>query len=483
MNEKLNICLMNDSFPPTIDGVANVVVNYAKHITASHGICAVATPEYPDVVDDYPFPVVRYPSIDTTQLVGYRAGNPLAPETIETLRRMRFNLIHSHCPVASTVLARELRNATGAPLIFTYHTKFDIDIAKAVRSHLLQQAAIDVLVRNISACDEVWVVSEGAGENLRSLGYEGEYLVMPNGVDLEKGQASAAALEALNQEWRLPADAPVFLFLGRMMWYKGQKLILNGLKRLAEAGRDFCMVFVGDGQDRAEIEAYADELGLSDRCRFVGAVHNREQVRAWYCRADLLLFPSTFDTNGLVVREAAACGLGSLLVRGSCAAEGVTDGQNGILIEENGESLGAALMDLDVQKMRDVGQHAMDELYLSWQDSVAMAAERYHIVLERQASGELQPKTGRMRGLYTLEDEVRGEIAAALDTADAMRDTAKNAADYMRDTARSTAGDLRDTAKTTANAMRSAVRDSFREAAEELQRELNRAQNYIGRYL
>ena len=166
---KLNICLMNDSFPPTIDGVANAVVNYAKHITASHGKCVVATPEYPGVTDDYPFPVVRYPSLDTTQLTGYRAGNPLAPETIERLRRMDCNLIHSHCPVASTVLARALRDACDIPIVFTYHTTFDIDIAKAVRSKLVQQAAIDLLVANVSACDEVWVVSEGAGENLRSL--------------------------------------------------------------------------------------------------------------------------------------------------------------------------------------------------------------------------------------------------------------------------------------------------------------------------
>ena len=291
----LNICLMNDSFPPTIDGVANAVVNYAKHITLSHGKCVVATPEYPGVTDDYPFPVVRYPSLDTTQLTGYRAGNPLAPETIERLRRMDCNLIHSHCPVASTVLARALRDASGIPIVFTYHTKFDIDIARAVRSKLVQQAAIDLLVANVSACDEVWVVSEGAGENLRSLGYQGDYLVMPNGVDLDRGEADPAAVQALSEEWNLPGGVPAFLFLGRIMWYKGLRIILDGLKRYRDAGHDFRMVFVGDGQDRAEVEACAESLGLSDVCRFTGAVHDRETIRAWYCRADLLLFPSTFD--------------------------------------------------------------------------------------------------------------------------------------------------------------------------------------------
>ena len=464
----LNICLMNDSFPPTIDGVANAVVNYAKHITLSHGKCVVATPDYPGVTDDYPFPVVRYPSLDTTQLTGYRAGNPLAPETIETLRRMDCNLIHSHCPVASTVLARALRDASNVPIVFTYHTKFDIDIAKAVRSKLVQQAAIDLLVANVSACDEVWVVSEGAGENLRSLGYQGDFLVMPNGVDLDRGEADPAAVQPLSAEWDLPGGVPVFLFLGRMMWYKGLRIILDGLKRYRDAGHDFRMVFVGDGQDRAEVEAYANEIGLADVCRFTGAVHDRETVRAWYCRADLLLFPSTFDTNGLVVREAAACGLGSVLVRGSCAAEGVTDGRNGILIDENAESLAAVLSaeSMGIETFRAVGQNAMGELYLSWADSVANAAERYQIVLERRARGELKIKqNAAMHSFYHLQDTVRETAGAVKEAAASMRGTAAAMRENAVGTIRETATEVRTAAVT------------------QLIRELGKAQEYLERYL
>ena len=99
---------------------------------------------------------------------------------------------------------------------------------------------------------------------------------------------------------------------------------------MRDAGGDFCMVFVGDGQDRPAVEEYAAQLGLTDLCRFTGTERDRDTIRAWYTRADLLLFPSTFDTNGLVVREAAACSLGSVLIEGSCAAEGITDGDTGI---------------------------------------------------------------------------------------------------------------------------------------------------------
>ena len=76
--DKLNICLINDSFPPAIDGVANAVTNYAKIIQNGLGNSTVVTPFYPDADDSvFDFPVLRYPSIDMTKLVGYRAGLPV----------------------------------------------------------------------------------------------------------------------------------------------------------------------------------------------------------------------------------------------------------------------------------------------------------------------------------------------------------------------------------------------------------------------
>ena len=79
----LRVCLLNDSFPPVVDGVANAVLNYARNLAGKEEYCVVATPAYPGAVDDYPFPVVRYPSLDTTKLAGYRAGNPFAPTVVE----------------------------------------------------------------------------------------------------------------------------------------------------------------------------------------------------------------------------------------------------------------------------------------------------------------------------------------------------------------------------------------------------------------
>lgn len=385
-----SICLLNDSFPPVIDGVANTVVNYARCITEAGGRAVVATPAYPGAYDGaFPFPVLRYPSVDTRKLVGYVAGFPFSPELAGRLREQNVALLHSHCPVASTLLAREERDVLKVPLVFTYHTKFDVDIARAVRGKLLQESAIRALVQNIGACDEVWVVSRGAGENLRSLGYEGEYTVMENGVDVPKGRASDAAVARAVKGYDLPGDVPVLLFVGRLMWYKGLRIILDALAALKENRIPFRMVFVGGGGDEAEVRACAEALRLTDVCFFTGAVTDRETIRAWYTRADLFLFPSTFDTNDLVVREAAACSCASVLIGGSCAAEGVTDGQNGFLISENAASLAVRLAVLcrNRGELRAVGENAAAELYISWKDAVAKAMERYGIVIDRYRSG------------------------------------------------------------------------------------------------
>lgn len=413
--EKLSVCLLNDSFPPVIDGVANAVLNYARIIQEGLGSTVVGVPDYPGVTDSYSFPVVRYPSFDTTKLVGYRAGYPFSPRALDALAEFAPDIIHSHCPVMSTVMARALRERLDIPVVFTYHTKFDIDIRRAISGHLLQQTAIRLLVDNISACDEVWVVSRGAGENLRSLGYAGDYIVMENGVDFPRGPVSQEKCEALRQELALPPEVPVYLFVGRMMWYKGIRIILDALAALRRSGQDFRMLLVGDGMERQEMEQLVKELRLDDVCIFTGAIRDREKLRTYFSLSDLFLFPSTFDTNGIVVREAAACGTASVLVRDSCAAEDVTEDGNALLIEENAASLKALLERVGTNRpaLRDLGQRALEQLYLSWEDSVTRAYARYGTVLDHYRRGLSGRSIEWTDELYNLLDDLRRNIEAA----------------------------------------------------------------------
>ncbi len=400
MDDRHTICLLNDSFPPILDGVANAVVNYAKNIEESHGHSVVLTPHMPGSDDSrYGFSVVRYPSIDTRKLIGYVAGYPFSPDAANAVKKEKVELLHTHCPIMSAFLARSLAEANGLPLVLTWHTKYDIDIANAIKSKILREGALQALLLNVNACDEVWTVSRGAGENLRSIGYEGDYIVMPNGVDLPHEKVSDHLIEETTAGYDIPGDIPCFLFIGRLMWYKGLRIILDALAELDHEGTGFRMVFVGGGGDEKAVKAYTEKLGLGRKVIFTGPVAEREKLRAWYSRADLFLFPSTFDTNGLVVREAAASDTASVIIKDSCASEGVTDGRNGFLIEENAESLAAKLRELIAEpgKMKAVGEAAGSELYISWDAAVAKAYDRYGAVIDNYKSG-----------VYGIHDPLKG---------------------------------------------------------------------------
>ncbi len=374
----IKVGLLNDSFTPQVDGVVMAVRNYAKILNEKYDGAVVAVPSFPDYNDIEPYKVIRYPSTSGGAKIGYRIGNPFSVKTVHALKSEKVNILHAHCPFSAAVLARFARKQIKVPMVLTYHTKFDIDLEKRVGLSGLKFASKKLILNNIKAADEVWAVSNGAGESLRNIGYHGDFRVMENGTDFERRRASKHETDQLRALYGL-RDEVIFLFVGRMMWYKGVKLTLDALSVIAGRGADFKMIFVGDGYDRNDIIKYAADLGLSAKCIFPGLVSDREKLRVYYSLADLFLFPSLYDTNGLVVREASACDLASVVIRGSCAAESVPDEGAAILIEESVESYAEALHRavIDREKLASLGRAAGDRIYLSWEDAVAKAYLRY----------------------------------------------------------------------------------------------------------
>ncbi len=379
--------LFNDSFPPTIDGVANTVLNYANIINGRFGEPVVITPKYPNVVDNYDFRVYRYHSVKLTSEMPYRVGNPFSPITLKDITGMKLDILHVHSPFASSVLANEvsLLSLKKIPTVLTYHTKFDIDIDRFVENKQFNAVAKKFVLTNINYADEVWAVSNGTVDSLRKIGYQGDVIIMPNGTDFKKGKTSPEAVQEIDRMYRTENEELVFLYCGRMMWYKNIKITLDSLKIVADSGIKFKMFFVGDGPDRPSIEKYAKDIGILDHLIFTGSICDRDKVKAFFSRADLFLFPSTYDTSGLVVKEAAACSCASVLIKGCCASEGVEDGISGILAdEETAESFAKAIIDAVrvPDLLKKLGKTASEKVYVSWFDSIREASKRYEIVIE-----------------------------------------------------------------------------------------------------
>ena len=380
----MHVGLFNDSFPPRVDGVGQTVKNYAKNLINIEGCKAtVITPKDKNTADEmYPFPIYRYSSVPLPGRLEYRAGNFLSPTAIHDLQKMNFDILHVHCPFASAYLAKHL-SSKKLPTIITYHTKFDIDLETRVPVPAIRKAAIKLVRKNLENAAEVWAVTKSCGEALRDIGYEGDYIVMENGTDFALGRSPQSEVIALREQHKIPDNHFVFLFVGRMMWYKNLKLILDSLNSVKSQGVPFTCLLAGDGVDLKDIMDYAEQLGLSDNLIFTGMLRNRDELRRYYSLADLFLFPSTYDTSGIVVKEAAAVQCPSLLIANSAAAEGVVTDFNGFLADENISSCRDAILRAcqDPVRLKGVGRNASETLYLSWEDAVKRAYKRYEHIL------------------------------------------------------------------------------------------------------
>lgn len=384
---KLRIGIAADAIPPTLDGISNTVDNYAKYIDKNHGEAIMLVPKNSAQNGvTYPYKIHKYRSWIYPPMYkeGYRIGWPFKQYIREEVRALHCDLYHSHCPLASSYLIKLTLEEQKVPYILTYHTKYEYDIEKRVPTKYLKDFAKNFILKSILLADEVWVTSEGTVESLRKMGYTGDYVVMPNGVDLSKGVASEKEQQLFREKFSISKEKITLLYVGRMMWYKNIQVFLDACQILKSNGMEFQLIMAGTGPDFSSIKRKVRKMKLNDNVIFTGRIDSREELRACYSLADLFLFPSTFDTNGLVVREAAACKCPSILVENSCASEGIENNFTGILCTENATDMAKVMSQAlgNKERLKQIGQNAYDNIYLSWEDAVRNAYNRYEKICE-----------------------------------------------------------------------------------------------------
>ena len=372
-----------DVFPPELDGVGTVVKNYARYLSEGEDLAYYIAPRQEDPVGDRPFPLLLFSGF---RLPGepYRIGMPsLDFDFKRTVDAMQFDIVHAHSPFGAGHAARRVARRQGIPLVATFHSKYYDDFLAKTHSAALSRLATRYVVSFYNTCDEVWAVNEATAEVLRSYGYGGRMRVMPNGTDpwVPAGTADEVIARCFPQ-----GEGPLFMFCGQHHWKKNIKTVLHAVSLFAKE-TPCRLLMVGQGPDREAIEAEAKVLGISSFTHFYGHTANREELMQLYAAADLFLFPSLYDNAPMVVREAAAAGTPSVLVRGSCAAEGTTDSVNAFHCEDSPESLAKA-MRAALSRARDVGERARTDIPMPWPGVVASARARYLELIEEKKSAK-----------------------------------------------------------------------------------------------
>lgn len=364
-----------DSFYPQIDGPINCIVNIAKTLKNKNlADVDLLVPKYKKEVNVEGVNIFRCPTVKGPE--GYMMCLPQLDKSIKKLIR-NYDLIHVHSPFPLGRYAINVAKKYNIPTLFTIHTKYKSDFERVLKSKALQNFMLRYIMQPVNKSDYVLSVSNGASETLKEYGYKGKNIfVIRNGTDMKPCPSNEKIEKELIEKYDLK-DNVVFLFVGRIVENKNIQFSLDVLRKMKEKFDKFKFLIVGSGNYEDKLKKLVEEYNLQNNVVFVGKIVDRDVLASFYKVADLFLFPSTFDTCGIVVIEAAANKLASVLIENSCASELVKNGKNGLVYLENSTVWADELLKIvkEKQKMKDMGEEAFHSVYFKWED---VAVEYYN---------------------------------------------------------------------------------------------------------
>lgn len=236
---------------------------------------------------------------------------------LRLLSREKFDILHAHWLIPQglvAVAARLLSHRTPA-LLCTAHGS-DLN---GLRGRLF--SALKSLVMRRS--DAVTVVSQAMKEHAVALGAEPEKTsVISMGVDSANTFTPA--------EYPARSDNEL-LFVGRLISSKTVDILIRSMPAILKGCPNATLTIIGEGPEKAKLEALANTLGITGRINFLGAVAN-PTLPALYRRATIFVSPSQEEGFGLTLVEALACGCAAIASDLPAHREIIIDGETGLTV-------------------------------------------------------------------------------------------------------------------------------------------------------
>jgi len=216
-----------------------------------------------------------------------------------------------------------------------------------------------IVPRIYGLADMVLCMSSRGEKFLRSLRMKKPLIhLVPAVVDNEFFASAAAKVNPalVRKGWGVRPDDLVVLCCGKLVPWKRPEDVVEAVALVPGA----VAVFAGDGELLAKLEARAAELGVRDRVHFLGFT-NQLELAAVYAASDVLVLPSSYDTFGVVVNEAMACGLPAIVTDAAgCGDDLIVSGETGWVYPVGDRlALAAHLEELtDPEVLREMGEKA-----------------------------------------------------------------------------------------------------------------------------
>jgi 1,2-diacylglycerol 3-alpha-glucosyltransferase len=388
----MRIGLFTDTYHPATNGIVNVVDITREQLEKLGHEVYVFCPRVAHDTKEYDDHVIRFPSIPSGLFDDNRLSVFFPPIALRTIRKLELDVIHFFTPLQIGMMGIYAAQRTDAILVGQHCTDFyqyvehypqvlpgvlaltltlpftvrfdGVDAKTLARSYRPQLGAAQWgrdVVENLMAlvysrCDAVIAVSRKSKQQLESWRgkYEYDVALLPTGVD-PLPRPTKTQIKQFRAEWGIAPDDEVFTNIGRIGAEKNLAILIPALKKILQKHPKARLVYVGDFDYLETLKQLARESGVNDRITFTGRI-DRQQLGVAYAAADIFVFPSVMDTQGLVVHEAANAGLPIVYVD-RFVTEAVIEGENGFVARNSAASIAAKIMILleDSEKRKAFG--------------------------------------------------------------------------------------------------------------------------------
>lgn len=135
---------------------------------------------------------------------------------------------------------------------------------------------------------------------------DNELYILKNAVDVELFSYNKNVREEMRNKLGYQSDSIVVGNIGRMVWQKNQKFVIDVFNELQKLNKNYRLVLIGDGPLKNSLMQQCQELGIE---KLVTFIKNSNQIADYYQAMDCFLFPSNYEGLGMVAVEAQIAGL------------------------------------------------------------------------------------------------------------------------------------------------------------------------------
>lgn len=346
----MNILLISDVYFPRVNGVSTSIRTFTHQLQQLGHTVHLLAPDYGVQTDDEAW-ITRIPSRSIyfdpeDKLMRYRQVLAKIP----MLRERHFDVVHIHTPFVAHYAGLKIAKALNLPVVETYHTFFEDYLHHYlpwIPKGLAKRVARWVSKKQCNALDAVISPSQPMLDVLREYGVVTHGEVIATG--LQDGSFAKADAMTFREKYEIPLSRPMLLYVGRVAHEKNIDFLLRKVSLLRQQLPEVLLVVTGEGPAEMHLHKQVKLLGIEENVRFIGYLDRNTELNACYKAADVFVFASKSETQGLVLLEAMAQGTPVVAIAELGTASILREGHGARIAPDNEEAFAQIVHELLMQ--------------------------------------------------------------------------------------------------------------------------------------